>query len=102
MNDEEHRRQTDDSLPVLIHRLDALEKRVDTGFAHLDQRLDTLAYVRVETWHEREAARDMAFINLKEDVKGTHTLAMWAVGMVAGLVLTSLVAFLVWIAQGTP
>lgn len=86
---------------IVNHRLTALEKRVSEGFAHIDHRLDNLAYVRVETWTERESARDIALQNLKDDIAGNRALSMWALGLVCGLVLTSLVAFLVWIAQGS-
>lgn len=86
---------------ILEHRLNQLERRVDEGFKHIDQRLDSLAYVRTETWIEREAARDAALISMREDISASRALGMWAVGLVAGLVLTSMVGFLVWMAQGT-
>ena len=34
------------------------------------------------------------------DLAAAKALGMWAVGLVAGLVLTSMVGFLVWMAQG--
>lgn len=98
-DDDQHRRSDDETMPVVLHRLGALERRVDAGFLHLDQRLDGLAFLPLGTWTEREAARDQQVEALKEDIKGAKALGMWAVGLVAGLVLTSLVGFLLFVAQ---
>ena len=97
MEDERRHRAGDE---ILEHRLNQLERRVDDGFKHIDHRLDTLAYVRTETWIEREMARDSALSSMREDIASSRALGMWAVGLVAGLVLTSMVGFLVWMAQG--
>lgn len=99
MSDDQHRRNDDETMPVVLHRLGALERRVDAGFLHIDQRLDGLSFLPIGTWTEREAARDGQMEMLREDIKGAKALGMWAVGLVAGLVLTSLVGFLLFIAQ---
>ena len=75
---------------------------METGFASIDRRLDSLSFVPISTWNERELARDASATAMREDIAAAKALGMWAVGLVAGLVLTSMVGFLVWMAQGAP
>lgn len=104
MNEEEYRRQSDETMPVLIHRMDALERRVDAGFTHIDHRLDTLSFVRADVYaaeketqaQEMNGLRDFVTTELAE----TKRLGAWAIGLVVGLVLTSMVGFLIYLARG--
>lgn len=99
--DDEYQRRDDQSMPVIAHRLSALEHQMEAGFASIDRRLDALSFVPTSTWNERELARDAAAAAMREDIAAAKALGMWAVGLVAGLVLTSMVGFLVWMAQGS-
>lgn len=91
-------------MPVLLHRMDALEKRVDAGFAHIDHRLDTLSFVRADVYTVEQANRDAEFASLRQQVTAeiaeTKRLGVWAIGLVVSLVLTAMIGFLVWLAQG--
>lgn len=100
-SEDDHRRH-DESIPIIAHRLSSLEHQMETGFASIDRRLDSLAFVPIATWNERELARDAATAAMRDDIAAAKALGMWAVGLVAGLVLTSMVGFLIWMAQGAP
>lgn len=98
--EDDRRRRDDESIPIIAHRLSSLEHQMESGFASIDRRLDALSFVPIATWNERELARDAAGRAMREDIAAAKALGMWAVGLVAGLVLTSMVGFLVWIARG--
>lgn len=98
----------DQSMPVILHRLSALERRVEVGFTHLDQRLDTLGFVRSDVYAaERSALEQRVVLVENKLLPGGETMneiadakrpGVWALTVVGGAFLVALVGFLVQIA----
>lgn len=105
---DEQRRRNDVALPLVSQRLEALEKRVDAGFAHLDQRLDTLGFVRADVYAaERAALEQRLHVVEKKLLPGGETMneiadarrpGVWALSVVGAAFIVALVGFLVQIA----
>ena len=91
-------------MALVLHRLKALERRVDTGLAHIEDRLDRLSFVSIDSWVTSEKSRDKDFKHLEDKVlqelTETKRISVWALGLVVGLVVTVMGSFLLWIAQG--
>lgn len=111
MNDEDFRRHSDESMPVLLHRMDVLEKRVDAGFEDIGHRLDNLSFVRSDVYAEQQAAmRDrLAVVEKKLEVDGEvaqHITAAassgkWALNLMIGAFVIAMVGALVgFVLQG--
>lgn len=97
------RRSDDESNPMLAYRMTALERRVDAGFRHMDDRLDTLAFVRTDVYLANETARDAAFKALEKNVlteaAEAKRLGVWALGLFGSLVAMTVIGVLLAIAQ---
>lgn len=95
-----YRRKSDEDLPVLIHRMDALEKRVDSGFHDMAQRLDSLAFVKTETYMAHRETEAQWKVMITKEVSDNRRLITWALSGIAMIVLGSIVTALVRVAMG--
>lgn len=95
----EHGRRGDDAaLPLLAHRLTALEHRVDTGFNQLDHRLDTLSFVRSDVFAERNAALRAELEVMKADIEASAKPGKWALALFAATLLASVLGVIMQVA----
>lgn len=96
MSDEDERgvgrRADDESLAVFAHRLTALERRVDGGFASIDHKLDTLSFVRSDVYAAQQAHADQIHRGLQADIDDTRRLAIWALSAIGVSLLGAIVA----------
>jgi len=97
-DDEQHRRRDDDSMPVVLHRLTALERRVEDGFSHIDQRLDALGFVRADVYAAERRATTDQLTAMKRDIDDARRPGIWALSVLGAAFLVALVGFLVQIA----
>lgn len=86
------RRADDEHLGVLAHRITALEKRVDTGLASIDHKLDTLSFVRSDVYAAQQAHADQIHKSLQADIDDTRRLALWALSAIGVSLLGAIVA----------
>lgn len=78
-------------LSAVEHSVAKLETRMAESFAILSTQLNSLSFVRSDVYaiEQHRAAEQLEA--LKESMKTTHTLAMWAVGLVCGTTIGAIV-----------
>ena len=97
-------------MPVVLHRLDSLERRVDAGFAHIDDRLDRLAFVRSDVYHaeKRDIERRISIMEKKllpdgevaADIADAKRPGIWAVSGIGAAFIIAIVGAIARLALG--
>jgi hypothetical protein len=90
----------DDSMPVVLHRLASLERRVDEGFSRLDLRLDSLGFVRVDVYEAEKEAQAQRFLVLEKAVADARRPGVWAMSTLGGAFIVAVVGAIVRLGVG--
>lgn len=76
MTDEPERHRRDDDMPVVLHRLDALEKRLEQwakdqtrGFDEVRRQISGLSFVRVDVYAADQRTADAVHESLRKDLE---------------------------------
>lgn len=104
--DEHHLRRDDDSsMPVVLHRLGAIERRLDAqakdqarGFSEVRQQIDALHFVRIDVYDADMRTSTQIHTELGKDIDavGTQVKLLWSV--VGATVIAGLIGVLLEIA----
>lgn len=98
-DDEEHRRRADDDhMPVVLHRLDAIEstikeqaKEQQRGFAEVARQIAGLTFVRLDVYDADQRTANQVHKELASDIEGVQgqMKLLWSVvgaSLIAGLI----------------
>jgi hypothetical protein len=115
LDDDQHRRRDDESMPVVLHRLGELEHRVENGFKDstaqyraIDRKLDNLAFVRADVYAAEKLASDQRLTNIEDrlkpdgevsrDIADARRPGVWALSLIGAAFVTTLIGFLIEVA----
>lgn len=106
---DEHQRRIDDaSMPVVMHRLDQIERRLETqakeqqrGFADVRQQIAGLTFVRLDVYDADQRTAHVEHLEIRKDIGAisTQVKLMWSV--VGATVIAGLIGVLFQIAGRT-
>lgn len=77
-------------LSAVEHSVAKLETRMAESFGALSTQLASLAFVRSDVYASEQARLGERIEALRTEVETTHKLAMWAVGLVCGTVISAI------------
>lgn len=101
------RREDDASMPVVVHRLDSIERRMDEqakeqarGFADVRQQIAALRFVQLDVYAADQRTADEVHKTLAKEITdlSTSVKLMWSV--LGAAIIAGLITFL-FIAGGT-